>query len=388
MIESAVVYSSATAEQQAATELAEAIAKAMPGRPPDALVLFAAPTYDQGALLRALDAACHPALLIGASSAGEFTNETRGEGLACGLALRSDEMRFAAGIGRNLRADRAGAARQVFSSFQGLHSRDYAYRSALVMTDALAGHADDLIDHLTLISSGKYQFFGGGAGDNAQFSRTNVFFGTEVVSDAVVGMEILSHKALGVGVAHGWEPSSKGMRVTASEGMRLISLNGLPALQSFQEHAAATGQVLDVAEPIPFFLQNILGIETASGHRLRVPLSVGADGSVACASEVPTGSIVHFMKTPTSSAIEAAAQATRTALAGLGEGKPQVALFFDCVATRLRMGDAFGFELKALAAQLGDTAYVGCNTHGQIARSPGQFSGFHNCTAVVCILPQ
>jgi hypothetical protein len=30
---------------------------------------------------------------------------------------------------------------------------------------------------------------------------------------------------------------------------------------------------------------------------------------------------------------------------------------------------------------------TGCNTHGQIARAEGQFEGFHNCTAVVCLLP-
>jgi hypothetical protein len=31
--------------------------------------------------------------------------------------------------------------------------------------------------------------------------------------------------------------------------------------------------------------------------------------------------------------------------------------------------------------------HAGCNTFGQIARGEGQFSGFHNCTAVVCIIP-
>jgi len=31
--------------------------------------------------------------------------------------------------------------------------------------------------------------------------------------------------------------------------------------------------------------------------------------------------------------------------------------------------------------------FVGCNTYGQIARAEGQFGGFHNCTAVVCVLP-
>ena len=60
---------------------------------------------------------------------------------------------------------------------------------------------------------------------------------------------------------------------------------------------------------------------------------------------------------------------------------------FDCVATRLRLGRAFEDELRACASLLDPAGFVGCNTYGQIARSEGQVSGFHNCTAVVCLLP-
>jgi hypothetical protein len=62
-------------------------------------------------------------------------------------------------------------------------------------------------------------------------------------------------------------------------------------------------------------------------------------------------------------------------------------LFFDCVATRLRLGQEFGAELDAVRTALGDAPFVGFNSYGQIVRSDGQFSGFHNCTAVVLVLP-
>ena len=71
----------------------------------------------------------------------------------------------------------------------------------------------------------------------------------------------------------------------------------------------------------------------------------------------------------------------------LGPSSPCGALFFDCVATRLRLGDAFHFELGMVAELLAGAPFVGCNTYGQIARSDSQFSGFHNCTAVVLALP-
>jgi hypothetical protein len=193
---------------------------------------------------------------------------------------------------------------------------------------------------------------------------------------------------VGVGVSHGWIPGGQGMRVTEAEGSRLISLNGAPAVQAFEDYAAATGQTFDQKESLPFFLHNILGIQDEGRYRLRVPLGVNADGSISCAADIRTGAIVHIMKTTTQSAVLAAEQAARSALSGLGGRKPGAALVFDCVATRLRLGRAFDDELKACADLLHPAGFIGCNTYGQIARAEGQFGGFHNCTAVVCVLPE
>jgi hypothetical protein len=88
------------------------------------------------------------------------------------------------------------------------------------------------------------------------------------------------------------------------------------------------------------------------------------------------------------SACEAAREAAQAALAGLGEGELAGSLLFDCAATRLRLGRGFDDELKAVGEALGSENFAGCNTYGQIARSTGQFSGFHNCTAVVCAIPR
>jgi len=372
---------------EAARELVGQIVEGL-GRAPQALMVFAAPSYDHESLLAELNDACPGALLVGASSAGEFMNHRRGEGLICALGLSRNDVRFPVAVAWNIRSDAAAGARQIASSFSGLTDHSFPHRSALVMTDALAGHADVLVDELTLATGGQYQFFGGGAGDNAQFQRTSVFCGREVLNGAAVALEMLTEKPIGVGVRHGWEPASAPLRVTEADGMRLVSLNGLPAAEAFEAHARSTGQKLDRAAPIPFFLHNILGIETGSSYRLRVPLAVLEDGSVPCAAEVPTGSVVYVMRATTTSAVEAADQATQAALAALGDHKPQAALFFDCVATRLRMGEGFGDELATVRGRLDGADVLGCNTHGQIARADGQFDGFHNCTAVVAVLPE
>lgn len=372
----------------AGEELGSRLLEQLGGASPDALIVFASPDQDHAALLGALTAACRPGALVGCSSAGEFTSDGAGVGMTCAVALAAPEMRFTATLGRGLREDRAAAADQLVAGFEGVRAAGYRHHAALVLTDALAGFADDLVDRLTLRTGGVYRFFGGGAGDDARFEHTVVFCGTEVASDAAVALEILSDKPIGVGVRHGWAPGGERMRVTAAEGMRLASLNAVPAAEVFAEHASTTGQHFDPQEPIPFFLHNVLGVEAPEGFRLRVPLAVGEDGSVSCAADVPAGAAACVMTTSAAEAADAAAWATRAALEQMEGNEPAVALVFDCVATRLRLGSHFGAELDAVQRELGEVPLAGFNTYGQIAQAEGQFSGFHNCTAVVCTIPR
>lgn len=381
------VRSDVSDSRTAGQTLGEKIRESL-GESPHALIAFASPRYKHEQLLEGLTESCRPDLLVGCSSAGEFAAEDHGAGSVSAIAIHSESLRFAVGVGRGLRSDRAAAARAVASGFRGQNSKSFASRAALVLTDALAGYVEDFLGQLTLATSGGYQFFGGGAGDDGRFQQTQVFFGTEVLTDAVVGLEILSKTPLGIGVGHGWRPAARLFRVTEAQGTRLVSLNSIPACEAFALHAQETGQKFDARDPMGFFLHNVLGIRSGSDYKLRVPLQVDSDGSVHCAAEVPEGATVQIMRTGSDSAADAAGSATRQAVEGLKGHPPGVGLFFDCAATRLRMGAEFGLELRAVQENMGVTQFAGCNTYGQIARSEGQLGGFHNCTAVACVIPE
>jgi hypothetical protein len=377
-----------TDSARAGAEVGAAIRAAFHGAAADAVVVFASSQHDYGSLLNAIADHAGTQVIVGASSAGEFVSGSRGEGQVSAMGLRSDTMKFAVGVGKGVSQDVHGAAEQVIRGFQGVLAHPLPYRSALVMTDALAGHTDPLVEELTLRTAGNYRFFGGGAGDDGRFEKTHVFAGREAHTDAVVGLEMLSARPIGVGVAHGWEPAGEAMRVTESVGNRLVSLNGMPAVHAFQDHAESTGQRMNLKDPLPFFLHNVIGIKAGDSYRLRVPLAVQDDGAVLCAAAVPEGSLIHLMKTSASSAVLAARHATADAIKALAGAPVAAGFVFDCVATRLRLGREFEHELEACARMLAPAGFVGCNTYGQIARAEGQFSGFHNCTAVVCVLPQ
>ncbi len=385
--QSVVVHTAAADSRAAGRSLGEQISVALGGEAPDAVILFVSPKYDAAALVECVRQSCSAAVIVGCSSAGEFTSETHGEGRTSAIAIRSSSLRFAVGIGHGINSDRRHAAAEMVRGFRCGKEGSDEYCSALILTDALAGHADELIEELTLTTGGSHQFFGGGAGDDANFHRTRVFAGEEIASDAAVALEIISEKPIGIGVRHGWTPATAPMRVTESRGATLVSLNASPVLDVFHEHAKETNQTFDEKDPMPFFLHNILGIETGDGYKLRVPLAINEDGSIVCAAEIPNGAAICLMSTDAASACEAAANATRAAVEQLHGHQPGVAIFFDCVATRLRMGREFGNELAALREVLGETQFAGCNTYGQVARTTGQFNGFHNCTAVVCVLP-
>ena len=384
-MEKATAYSDLADASAAGAALGQQLMDELSGSP-DAIIVFAAPSFDHAALLQALSAKCADALIVGSSSAGEFTHSAQGEGSVCALALKSMDVRFAVGVGRDLHASAKEAADQIASTFLGVNEPTL-HRAALVMTDALSGHAPDLIHELMLATKTQYQLFGGGAGDNAAFSRTVVFNGTEVLVDAAVALEMISKNPIGVGVGHGWEPAADAMRVTETDGLRLIGLDGMPAVEAFEAHALEQGQSFDRDAPLPFFLHNILGIESSTGYQLRMPLSVDQNGALHLAGEIPLGSRVRIMRTSVGASLNAATQATATALTKLNGQKPGVALFFDCAATKIRIGDQYTMELEAVRSQLHDLPMVGCITQGQFGRAEGQYDGFHNCTAVVCVLP-
>ncbi len=378
---------------EAGTTLAAKVSKAL-GQSPDVLLVFASVRHDHQALLGAALAGCKPKVLIGGSSSGGFTRTAYGDGIACAIAIRDPETQFRGSLARGLGADPEAAARALVAGFAGQKGgdgntgSDFRYRSALVLADTRGGQMETLVEALTRLTQGRYQFVGGGAGGDQEMKGVKVFLGTEVADDAVVALEILSNKPIGVGVAHGWQPAGDPMRVTEAQGLRLVSLNASPAGDAYRQHAQTIGQRFDPAQPLPFFIANVLGMRIPGGHKLRVPLGLLPDDSLACAAEVPEGTTVQIMTTSPAAVIEAARRATRSALEQLGSHPPSLALFFDCVGTRLGLGEIFSSEIAAVTRTLGPTQMAGYSSMGQIFRAEGQFSGFHNCTAIVLILPE
>jgi hypothetical protein len=373
---------------EAGRALGADIGRQLDGSTPDAVLLFASPVFDAEMLLQGLHSAIEPEAVIGCSSAGEFTFKGTSASSAVALALMASDISFRAHLVRDINDDVTGAAESLARGFDPNVEPERPHRAALLLMDTLAGYGEEFLDAFTAATEGEYQVFGGGAADDAAFTRTLVYCGREAVAGAAAVLEIRSTRKIGIGVSHGWTPASPPMTATASSGLRLVELDGRAAADEIERFAREHGLPFDRAEPLPFFLHHVLGITSDGGYKLRVPLAIDEAGAVLCAAEIPEQATVRIMQTRSRSAAEAAQAAARRAWLGLEGSEPGVAIFFDCAATRLRLGAEFGESVREIENVVGRSPLVGCNTYGQFARLPGQFSGFHNCTAVVCVLPQ
>ena len=91
-----------------------------------------------------------------------------------------------------------------------------------------------------------------------------------------------------------------------------------------------------------------------------------------------------FRSNQIASARKAAAIAKKKA----GNTKLSGALIFDCVCRGLLLGKDFSMAVDEFKNVLGSIPILGWETYGEICFAPGEFSGFHNTTSAVLLLPE
>lgn len=347
--------------------------------------------------------------VIGCSTAGEFVTDRISSGGTALALIASDELTVSTTLATGLRANTARCVRQLVDGVTknrrplpggtqqlgdgGLRPQQLGdgglrpQRTVLLLSDGMAGNGEGLVDTLAMELGGGISLVGGAAGDDAAFKETEVLLDGRVVKDAAVVCEMTSRKKMGIGVYHGWCAASPPGTVTKAEGARVIAIDGKPAIEFYRAYAKLKGVELTPANQNQFVFTHELGIVLMNNElKVRAPLSVLEDGSIHCATEVPAGQQVTIVEGDHDAIVAAARQASETALRDLGGQKAAGCIVFDCVARKMVLGDGFRREVEAFA-DVTRVPVIGFNTYGEIARVRGQLSGFHNTTAVVCVLP-
>jgi hypothetical protein len=378
--------------RDAATAAAKEALGDLKGERPAYGFVFVAPEHDLGTALEMVRAACPGIALVGCTTAGEITEEGLVHG---GLALMvvAADVTTSLAFSRGLKADATRVGETLLAGLSDVKKaaaqKEQRYLTTVLLTDGLAATGERLVEFLygARPQSGA-RLVGGAAGDEGAFRATTVGAGAETGSDAAAALHIFGSAPWGVGMDHGLRPTSKQMRVTKAAGNVVAELDGEPAFAAYKRHAAARGVELSPESAGAYLIGNELGVHFFDKvSRARAPLSVGSDGSLTCAGDIPRGAIVSILDGEPGSMIEAARSAAEKARQQL-QGKPAAGvLLFDCVCRGMILKEMFAREVAAVRGVFPKTPVAGFLTYGEIARTSEILEGWHNTTAVVVAIP-
>lgn len=255
----------------------------------------------------------------------------------------------------------------------------------VVFVDCLSKRISAFVQSLFFTFGLEQNFIGGGAGSLSFKQKPCVITPEGLQTDAAV----LAHLPVpsGVGVAHGWLPISKGMKVTESDRNVIKSLNWRPAFEVYRELVEADSaqtftekNFFDIAKCYPFGITK-LGTEMV----VRDPLMVDDQGGMVCVGEVPQGCFVKILTGTHESLVEAAGRARELAEESFPDAVKgdEMAFFIDCISRVLFLGDGIAEEFKTAAA---NRSLFGALTLGEIANNGKDYLEFYNKTAVLGLL--
>ena len=334
------------------------------------------------------------AQILGGSSCGEFTEKVVSKNsIAVGL-IYSDTYRFRVKAAIGLREDVSGVLAELGQEFKDFIRTD-GQSSILMMIDGLGGNGEEATLCASAVFGADVKIAGGAAGDELAFNETWVIANDQVLTDAVSLCVMKGPGSIFTGVQHGHEPLSEALTVTRAQGNVLHEVNGRSAWDVWKEKAGARAKEFGIdverftgpSEEGAFLVRFELGLETGDGYKIRVPLSKNADGSLNFACTIPEGVKFRIMESVKSDQIQSAREAAELATQEAGRNKVSGALVFDCVCRSLILEDQFKEGVHAIQKVIGDIPLLGFETYGEICMNPDQFSGFHNTTSVVVLLP-
>jgi hypothetical protein len=347
------------------------------------VIVFASSDLDLATVVAGISKIAAGAPVVGCTTAGEIAAAGPSDRSIVVTVLGGRDFSVAASCATGAGADLRGAGATVASAITRLDDRPH--QMLLLLTDGLAGDQQEIVRGAYGVVGAQVPLVGGCAGDDLRMQSTSVFFGGNVLSDAVVGVAIGSSGPFGIGVSHGWRRVGEPMLVTASTATRVLTLDDEPALDSYLRRLGAPAEVAaDPAAFTRFAMTHPLGMNRRSGEEVRFIAGADfAERSLQCIAHAPPGGLAWIMEGDDESVLTATRAACTAALDQLGDAEPKGVIVFDCIARRGVLGDVgITDEVRQLADAVPGTPLAGFYSYGEIARTKGT-GGFHNQTLVV-----
>ncbi len=360
---------------------------------PDLVIAFASVSFDQQELLRGIREASGGVPLVGCTDAGEITNEgpsTKSVGV---MVIKTDQIKFTIGLGKNVKDGAREAGQAVAKEVK--EKAPEPMRAFIMLPDVLTGNGADIVRGVLDILGPHFPVVGGAPGDDFLFEKTYEYRDSEVATGAVAGVGLSGKFSMGIGVRHGWMPIGIPMKVTKSKGAVVYELDNKPAISIYQDYFGEKAEELKKEPLARMAITYPLGIKVPEldEYLIRDPITVDEKGAITCAAEIPEGSEIRLMIGSKEKAIEAAEDAAHKMMEefAIDKAKPKFILMFNCIAREKLFGQKAIDEIKAVLKIVGeDVPLLGFYTYGEQApiggeiRDPEKISTrFYNETVVM-----
>jgi methyl-accepting chemotaxis protein len=393
--------SKATVSTAAALKAVQQAKKKLGSSRVDLSIVYSSSEYDLREVVDVVREATNNAPLIGASSSGEFTEERVESGsVAVGL-LSSDDIKIFTALAEGVKEDPEAAIKKVVAKLHD-NVEGYPYLTAILLIDGLLGIGEEITLLTSYLFGKEIKIVGGMAGDDFKMEKTFVFSDDKVCTNALSVCLLASKMPLFTGIKHGHIPLSRALKVTRAKGNVLYEINNKPAWEIWKKETAGAAKKRGIyveklktpAKIAQFFTNYVLGLETEKEgeYKIRWPSGINEDYSLNFTCSIAEGAVFRIMDgSNLENQINAAEEAVRTAkqsAENAGYSEFAAILVFDCVVRQLMLGDRFSEAVDRFKKVLPGVPMLGWETYSEIRMEPRQFSGLHNTTSVVLLLPK
>ncbi len=362
---------------QTPAELGQALEESMQdGFKPTLAIVFMSVKQDRkviGELFRENNIA-----ISGATSNGEFIDGDLGKESIAALLLDMDPGHFL------ILFDEFGqrSPREVSKELAEKAKTRFDKPAFLVAGCHMETDAEQLLFGFADVVGQQVSAFGGMAGDDFQFTDQFVFTNKQETNRGVVVLVLDEEKIKIRGRATcGWKAVGTEKIVTKSEGNRVFTIDGEPALDITAKFGGLTNLTRDNAKLAMEIATNFpLQLQREKGDPVMRPglLINWDDRSYYCSGTVPQGSKVKFSLPPDFDVIEKVIHASED-LRDSEMPEADAVILYSCAGRLISLGPLMSREIEGVK-EIWNAPLVGMFSNGELGRATGGGLEMHNLT--------
>jgi hypothetical protein len=268
------------------------------GAVPVSLALLFTSHPEPHQVLKGVHAVLGTVPLVGTTTGGQYTHEGYVEHGAGVLLIHSEQIRFHALAHRQ----RWLTSRKLFDPLYGL-SQDglgssFTHRTLMVFPDDRSMNLDSVVEQAMTETALLYDILGGaGLSADEPARMPTLFHNDQVFRRGVCGVEMLSQRPVGMALANGWVPCSERYRVTRADAHRVITLDGRPPIEVFEDFFNEQ-RIEYQPEMLPKLLPHYpIGWCREGACKVNIAMGFDQDGALQLISPPPSGELIQIFST-------------------------------------------------------------------------------------------